>query len=118
MDRVDLHGIDERSPASSLAAQVSRMADEVKALRERLAALDAAEEHHRVELDAARAEAAEARAALKEWQMKAEEWRRQGKEARGRLKLAEAQRRRAEDERAVVIAALGRRGRRRLDQSH
>lgn len=107
--------------ATTLAQQVGQLQGQVKVLEERLAAADAVEEHLHVELDAARAEAADARADLKECQARAEarseEWRIRLQDMGRRLDDAEASQRRAEDERATVIAALGRRGRRQLDRS-
>lgn len=96
--------------------ELGRLQGQIKVLEERLAALDAAEEHHRVELEAARAEAADASAALREWQARAEEWRKQVDDLRTRVGTAEAQRERAEDERAAVIASLGRKARRALGE--
>jgi flagellar biosynthesis chaperone FliJ len=107
--------------ATTLAQQVGQLQGQVKVLEERLAAADAVEEHLHIELDAARADAADARADLKEWQARAEarseEWRIRLQDMGRRLDDAEASQRRAEDERATVIAALGRRGRRQLDRS-
>jgi hypothetical protein len=91
-----------------------RLEGQVRVLEERLAAADAAEEHHRVELDAARDEAADARVQLKEAQVRVEEWRRRVDDMQRRLKDAEEARRRAEDERSAVIAALGRKARKQL----
>ena len=95
-------------------AQVRSKVDE---LVQHMAALDAVEDQHRVELNATRAEATEAQAALREWQAKAEEWRRQLKETKHRLETAESRVRRAEEDRSAVIAALGRKGRRLLGSS-
>lgn len=111
----ELVGGEDAGRDDSVLVELGRLRGEVNVLRERLAAVDAAEEHHRVELDAARAEAAEAQAALREWQVKAEEWRRQLAETRRRLDDAEARCQRAEDERSAVIAALGRRARRQFE---
>src|SRR5262245_22233537 len=102
--------------ATTLAQELGHLRGQVKVLEERLAAADAVEEHLHIELDAARAEAADARADLKECQARAEarteEWRGRLEDMRHRVEDAEAARRRAEEERATVIAALGRRGRR------
>jgi chromosome segregation ATPase len=105
-----------RAGNDGLRQEVARLHGEIDALRERFSALDAADEHHRVELESARVDAAEARAELKVAQARLEEWRRQVAEARERQTLAERQRQRAEDERAAVIAALGRRARKHLAQ--
>jgi hypothetical protein len=101
----------------SLLVELGRLQGQVKVLEERLAAADAADEQHRVELDAARAEAADAQAALRESQARAEEWRRQVEDFKARLVDSEAQRRRAEDERTAIIDKLGRRARRQLDRT-
>lgn len=107
---------DRAADDASHLVELGRLQGQVKALEERVAALDAAEEHHRVELDAARTEAADARAALREAQARVEDWRQRLKEMKTTLDTAEELRRRAEDERSAVIAALGRRARRQLDQ--
>jgi len=73
-----------------------------------------AEEHHRAELEAARVEASEARAAQLADQVRVEELRRTMADLRSRLEQAEEARTRAENERAAVIAALGRKARRSL----
>ena len=97
--------------------ELGRLQGQVRVLEERLAALDAAEEHHRVELETARSEAADATAALREAQARAEGWRKQVEDLRSRVETAESQRQRAEDERAAVIAALGRKARRALGEA-
>lgn len=97
-----------------LQLDLARLQGQLDGLRERIGAQDAADEHHRVELETARAEAADARAELKEAQVRVEEWRRQVSEAREREAKADGQRERAEQERAAVIAALGRRARKHL----
>ncbi|HEY1487947.1 MAG TPA: hypothetical protein VGF84_17710 [Micromonosporaceae bacterium] len=84
------------------------------ALRAQLAALEAADEHHRAELAAAVAEAAEAHAAVREIQKRMADRDHTIAELRRRLERAHAAQDRAEQERAAVIAALGRRARRRL----
>jgi chromosome segregation ATPase len=94
--------------------ELGRLQGQVKVLEERLAAADAAEEHHRVELEAARSEAADAQAALKEAQVRVEEWRRRVDDMQRRLEEAEEARRRAEEERSAVIAVLGRKARKQL----
>lgn len=100
---------------ADLREQVARLRGQMEALQERLAAQDAADEHHRVELETARSVAADALAQLKEAQVRVEEWRRRVDEAGERQALAERQRDQAEQERAAVIAALGRRSRKHLD---
>ena len=98
-----------------LRLEVARLQGRFEALQERLGAQDAADEHHRVELEVARGEAADARAELKEAQVRVEEWRRRVAEAREHQALADRQRDRAEQERAAVISILGRRARKHLD---
>lgn len=99
----------------SLRLEIARLGGQLDALKQRVAAQDAADEHHRAELDAARSDAADARIELKEAQSRFDQARRLAAEAQERLELAERQRERAEQERAAVIAALGRRARRHLD---
>lgn len=100
---------------TGLRAEVARLQGQIDVLRERLGAQDAADEHHRVELETARSEAADTLAQAKEAQVRVEEWRRRVSEAGERQALAERQREQAEHERAAVIAALGRRARKHLD---
>ena len=100
-----------RSPNQAEAAYLQGRLD---ALEAEVAALNAADEHRRAELEAARAEAADARAAEREWQGRLDESRRLVADLRQRLEQAEAAVRRASEERAAVIAALGRKARRRL----
>lgn len=102
---------DERQ---ELILAVARLQGEVAALRERRAGEEVAEQHLRAELDAARLEAAEARAAQQADQARVEELRRTVSDLRTRLEQAEETRQRAENERAAVIAALGRKARRLL----
>ena len=97
-----------------LLLEVARLQGEIAALRDQLAAAEAATDHHRVELDAARQEAAEAQAAQRADQARLEEIRRTVSDLRKRADEAEDARRRAENERAAVIAALGRKARRLL----
>ena len=94
-----------------LMLEVARLQGEVAALRDKRAAADVAAEHHRAELDAARQEAAEALAAQRADQARLEEIRHTVSDLRKRAEEAEEARRRAEDERAAVIAALGRKAR-------
>ena len=98
-----------------LRDELAQLQGQVAVLQERLGAQDAADEHHRVELETARAEAADAVAQLKGAQVRVEEWRQRVADADERRSLAEAQREQAEQERAAVIAALGRRSRKLLD---
>lgn len=95
----------------------ARAEGQVEVLETQLAMLQAADEHRRGELAAALQEAADARAAEREWQGRLEESRRMVTELRERLAAAETALRRAEDERAAVIAALGRKARRTLGTS-
>ena len=100
-----------------LKLEVARLEGQIQTLLERLGAQDAADEHHRAELEAARTEAAGARAELKEAQVRVEEWRRAVADARERLAVSERQREVAERERAVVISAMGRRARKQLERT-
>lgn len=110
----EVGGHAEVDDGRDVRVELGRLEGRVKVLEERLAAADAAEEHHRVELEAARDEAADARAGQREAQARVDEWRRQVEDMRRRLEEAEELRRRAEEERSAVIAALGRRARRQL----
>jgi predicted nucleic acid-binding Zn-ribbon protein len=94
--------------------ELGRLEGQVRVLEERLAAADAAEDHHRVELEAARSDASDARVALKEAQVRVEDWRRRVDDMQRRLADAEEARRRAEEERSAVIAVLGRKARKQL----
>ena len=98
-----------------LRHELARLQGQIEVLRERLSAQDAADEHHRVELETARAETGDTLSHLKEAQVRVEEWRRRVADAEERQGLAERQRELAEQERAAVIAALGRRARKHLD---
>jgi len=98
-----------------LREELARLQGQIGILQERLSAQDAADEHHRVELETARAETADALAQLKEAQVRVDEWRRRVADAQERQSLAERQREQAEHERAAVIAAMGRRARKLLD---
>ena len=94
--------------------EIARLAGQVEALEKQLAAAQAADQHDRLEREALRAEAADARAAERASQARLEEGRRLITELRDRLTSAEEARARAEQERAAVIAVLGRRARRHL----
>ena len=94
--------------------EIARLAGQVEALENQLAAEQAADEHRRAELEAVRSEAADARAAERVSQARLEEGRRLMTELRDRLASAEEARSRAEGERAAVIAVLGRRARRHM----
>lgn len=98
-----------------LCHELARLQGQIEVLQERLSAQDAADEHHRVELETARAETADALSHLKEAQVRVDEWRRRVADAGERQVLAERQREQAEQQRAAVIAALGRRARKHLD---
>ena len=103
---------DERQ---QLVLEVARLEGELRAVRDRMAALEAAEEHRRAEVEAAQLEAADARAAQRADQVRVEESRRLVAEFRTRFEQADEARVRAENERAAVIAALGRKARRLLE---
>ena len=108
---------DDRSEAERLRLELAHLRGQVEVLQQRISAQDAADEHHRAELEMARAEAASARAELRDAQVRVDEWRRLVTEGRERLAAAERQRDQAEAERAAVIAALGRRARKQLAQA-
>jgi chromosome segregation ATPase len=97
-----------------LMLEVARLQGEVAALRDDRAAAEVAAEHQRAELDAVRQEAADAQAAQRVDQARLEEIRRVVSDLRERADEADQSRRRAENERAAVIAALGRKARRLL----
>ena len=97
-----------------LRLAVATLEGELRAVQERLSAQDAADEHHRAELEVARAEAADARAELRDAQARMDERRREIAEAQERVAAADRRTRVAEQERAAVIAALGRRARKHL----
>ena len=105
---------DDRSENERLRLEVAHLRGQLEALQQRISAQDASDEHHRVELDMARADAASARAEQRAAQVRADEWRRLVAESRERTAAAERQRDQAEAERAAVIAALGRRARKQL----
>lgn len=108
---------DARAEIERLRLEVAHLRGQLDALHERFSAQDAADEHHRVELEVARADAATARAELRDAQVRVDEWRRLVAESRDRLAAAERQRDQAEAERGAVIAALGRRARKQLAQT-
>ena len=122
----DPHDADPAAPGGSrvrellddntrLREKLAGLQGQITVLEERISAQDAADEHHRVELESARAEAADATAHHREAQVRVEEWRRRVADAEERQAIAERQRDHAEQERAAVIAALGRRARKHLD---
>src|SRR5579859_6330042 len=99
-----------------LRIRLAHREGELQATRAQLAALEATEAQLRVELEMARVEAATAQGSLGHLQRQGDE---QQKSLRSRIAELEEQRndavdarRRAEQERAAVIAALGRRARR------
>ncbi len=98
------------------AARIAYLEGQIDALRAQIASLEAADEHHRVELAAAHAGAAEAQAGLREARARLEERGHLVDDLRKRAEAAEAAQDRAERERAAVIEALGRRAKRRLGE--
>jgi chromosome segregation ATPase len=113
VDRTLVHNAieDERQ---QLHLEVARLQGEIAVLRDQVTAAAVVAEHQRVELDAARREAAEAQAAQRADQARLEEIRRTVADLRKHSADVEAALHRAEEERAAVIAALGRRARRHL----
>lgn len=104
----------EPSEIEESRREIARLTGALDALRVRFAEVDAADDYRRAELEGARAEAADARAQLREAQVRVDEYRRQVTELQQRCEQADEQRLRAEQERAAVIAALGRRARKVL----
>ena len=100
----------------ALHLDMARKDGQLEAISARVVAQDAADEQRRVELEVALRELGDVRADLKEAQIRADEWRRTVDELRVRLGAAERQRDEAVQERAAVIAALGRRARKELDR--
>lgn len=97
-----------------LRVEIAGLHGHIQALGARVGAQDATDGHHRPELEPARAEAGDLRVARKEAKARVEERRRLVAESRDRLAEAERAREQAEQERAAVIAALGRRAREQL----
>jgi len=101
-----------------LELKVARLEGELAATTALLASFEASDEQHLRELEMARIEAATARIDLEYVQRRAHydktEAERRLVEAETRLTEGERGRREAERERGAVIAALGRRARRRL----
>ena len=104
----------DEEPVDDPRLQVAVLQGRVQALEGQLAMLAAADEHRRAELQAALTEAAEARGAQREWQARLDDSRSLIAELRARLAVAEEALARAEEERAAVIAALGRRAKKEL----
>lgn len=98
------------------ATRIAYLEGQVDALRAQIASLEAADEHHRVELAAAHDAAAEAQAGLREARARLEERGHLVDDLRRRVEAAEAAQECAERERAAVIEALGRRAKRRLGE--
>jgi chromosome segregation ATPase len=101
-----------------LQLRLARGQGELDATQAQLAGLMAAEEHWRVELEAAKEDAASCRSSLIHVQHQHEErlesTRRQITKLEDELAEARRLQRQAEQERAAVIAALGRRARKQL----
>jgi t-SNARE complex subunit (syntaxin) len=101
--------------------RAARLEGELAAVRDQLSTSVATETQLRVELDASRTELASAQATASHAQQLANQQAQASRRLTERLEaeLEEARRlqREAEQERATVIAALGRRGRRRLSET-
>lgn len=101
--------------------RAARLEGELAAVREQLTTSMATETQLRLELEASRSELVSAQAAAAHAQRLADQQAEAGRRLTERLEadLEEARRlqREAEQERATVIAALGRRGRRRLGET-
>jgi chromosome segregation ATPase len=108
---------DDSSPTARLRRaelRIAHLEGQIEELREQVAALEAADEHRRVELADAHAETAEARSEAREAQARADERRQLIKELRGQIEeLRPAGADRAQDENR----ALGWRARRRANRS-
>jgi hypothetical protein len=109
---------ESHAAVEDLELRLARTQGELDATRAQLAGLLAAEGQWRVELEAAKEDAAACRSSLAHLQQRYDErTESSGRQtARQEEDLAEARRlqRQAEDERAAVIAALGRRARKHL----
>lgn len=107
--------------ADEAARHAARLEGELAAVRDQLAAAVATEEQLRHELDTYRADAAAARAELADVQhqtnLRVRFAEQQVEELRERLDEAKRLVREAEEQRAAVIAAMGRRARRGLVQT-
>jgi chromosome segregation ATPase len=107
---------DDTSPVARLRRaelRIAHLEGQLEELREQVAALEAADEHRRVELADARAETAEAHAAAKEARARAEERRHLIEELRGQLEKLRA----ADGASGDENRALGWRARRRASRS-
>ena len=107
---------DDRSPAARLRRaelRIAHLEGQLEELREQVAALEAADEHRRVELADAHAETAEAKADAREAQARAEERRQLIKELRDQVKELRPE----GDDRSRDEGRLGWRARRRLSRS-
>jgi len=108
---------DDSSPVARLRRaelRIAHLEGQIEELREHVAALEAADEHRRVELADAHAEAAEARSAAKEAQARTEERRQLIEELRGQLDGFRTTDR-SQDE--ADTRAMGWRARRRANRS-
>jgi chromosome segregation ATPase len=111
------HGTEDRvrgADPGQRAMPAGFLEGQIEVLRTQLAGFEAADEHHRAELVAARAEAAEAQATLRESQARLDDRLQLIADLRSQLEATRAALARAERERAAVIEALGWRAKRRL----
>jgi septation ring formation regulator EzrA len=110
--------VEGEASVDEVQLRLARTQGELEATRAQLAGLMAAEEHWRVELEAAKEDAASCRSSLTHVQHQHEERMESTRRQISTLEdeLAEARRlqRHAEQERAAVIAVLGRRARKQL----
>jgi septation ring formation regulator EzrA len=110
--------IDGEEAVGEVQLRLARTQGELEAARAQLAGLLAAEEQWRVELEAAKEDAASCRSSLTHLQHQHEErlesMRRQITKLEDELAEARRLQRQAEQERAAVIAVLGRRARKQL----
>lgn len=108
---------DQAAALKSAHARIAYLEGQVEAFRSQIAALESTDEHRHGELTAAQAEAADAQARTRELQARAEERQHLVEELRDRLKSALDDKARADQERAAVIASLGWRAKRKLNDT-
>ena len=108
---------EDTAALKSAQARIAYLEGQVEALSSQAAALEATDEHRHGELTAALAEVADAQATARELRGRLEERQQLVEELRGRLKSALDDKARAEQERAAVIASLGWRAKRKLNDT-
>ncbi|MQA25666.1 MAG: hypothetical protein GEU94_09365 [Micromonosporaceae bacterium] len=116
-DTASVIAADTAAQLKQAEARVAHMEGQVEAFRAQVATLEATDEHRRGELAVAQEEAADAQATARELRARLEERLHLVEELRDRLKTAKDDKARAEQERAAVIASLGWRAKRRLNDT-